>query len=76
MEETVSADRVIVMSEGEVVMDGTPSDIFGDTERVRRYHLELPISDYLAEKIREAGIPLPQKIYDERSLAEEICRSK
>ena len=76
MEETVRADRVIVMSEGSVVMDGTPAEIFGDKESVRRYRLELPISDYLAEKLREAGLPLPQKIYDEKSLAEEICRSK
>ncbi|MBQ9369737.1 MAG: energy-coupling factor transporter ATPase [Clostridia bacterium] len=76
MEETVRADRVIVMSEGAVVMDGTPAEIFGDTEAVRRYHLELPISDYLAEKLREAGLSLPHKIYDEKSLAEEICRSK
>ena len=76
MEETVRADRVIVMSDGSVVMDGTPAEIFGDKESVRRYHLELPISDYLAEKLREAGLHLPQKIYDEKSLAEEICRSK
>ncbi len=76
MEETVSADRVIVMSEGSVVMDGTPAKVFGDRDAVRRYHLELPISDYLAEKLREAGFDLPQKIYDEKSLAEEICRSK
>ena len=74
MEETVSADRVLVMSEGRLVMDGAPADIFGDKDSIRRYRLELPISDYLAEKIREAGIPLPQKIYDEKSLAEEICR--
>ena len=76
MEETVRADRVIVMSEGAVVMDGTPTEVFGDRDAVRRYHLELPISDYLAEKLREAGFDLPQKIYDEKSLAEEICRSK
>jgi len=76
MEETVHADRVVVMSDGQVVMDGTPADIFSDIDKVRRYRLELPIADYLAEKLREAGIPLPAKIYDEKSLAEEICRSK
>jgi len=67
---------VVVMSDGHVVMDGTPADIFSDIDKVRRYRLELPIADYLAEKLREAGIPLPTKIYDEKSLAEEICRLK
>ena len=76
MEETVHADRVLVMNDGQVVMDGKPADIFGDIEKVRRYRLELPIADYLAEKLREAGIPLSTKIYDEKSLAEEICRLK
>jgi len=76
MEETVQADRVIVMNEGSVVMDGTPAEIFANRDAVRRYHLELPISDYLAEKLREVGFDLPGKIYDEKSLAEELCRLK
>ena len=76
MEETVHADRVIVMSKGSVVMDGAPAEIFADTESIRKYRLELPIADYLAEKLREAGLDLPRKIYDEKSLAEEICRLK
>lgn len=76
MEEAVAADRVIVMSEGRVVMDGAPAEIFRDRATVERYDLELPVPDYLAAKLREAGVPIANGIYGESELAEAICRSK
>ena len=76
MEEATQADRVIVMSAGEVVMDGTPEEIFKDRESIERYDLELPIVDYLAAELIKAGLPLTQKIYSAETLAEAICRSK
>lgn len=75
MEEAVRADRVVVMSEGAVVMDGTPEEIFRDREKINRYHLELPVPDYLAAELRKEGFPIPEKIFGEEELAEAICRS-
>ena len=76
MEEATQADRVIVMSAGEVVMDGTPEEIFKDREAIERYDLELPVVDYLAAELIKEGVPLTQKIYSDETLAEAICRSK
>ena len=76
MEEATGADRVIVMSAGEVVMDGTPEEIFRDREKIERYDLELPIVDDIAATLREKGIALEERIYGERSLAEALCRLK
>lgn len=76
MEEAAGADRVIVMSAGEIVMDGTPDEIFRDRTAIERYDLELPIADDIAADLREAGIPLEQKIYSESALAEALWRLK
>ena len=76
MEEATGADRVIVMSAGEVVMDGTPEEIFRDREKIERYDLELPIVDDIAATLREKGIALEERIYGESSLAEALCRLK
>ena len=76
MEEATGADRVIVMSAGEVVMDGTPEEIFRDRAAIERYDLELPIVDDIAASLRGKGIALEEKIYGEKSLAEALCRLK
>ena len=36
------ADRVLVMSKGHVVMEGTPKEVFSQTEKVRALHLDVP----------------------------------
>ena len=76
MEEATEADRVIVMSEGSVVMDGTPEEIFHDRASIEKYDLELPITDAIAAELSDAGIPLEDKIYGASTLAEELCRLK
>ncbi len=76
MEEATQADRVIVMSSGEVVMDGTPEEVFRDREGIERYDLELPIVDDVAAALSQQGVPIEDKIYSVSTLAEAICRSK
>ena len=76
MEEAAQADRVIVMSAGEVVMDGTPKEVFRDREKIEKYDLELPVADRIAAKLIQEGVPLEDKIYSVSELAEAICRSK
>ena len=76
MEEAARADRVVVMKDGRVVMDGAPEEIFRDREAIAKYDLELPVADALAASLIEAGLPLEDKIYGESELAEAICRSK
>ena len=42
MEEAAQADRVLVMSRGRIVMEGTPEQVFSQTERLHGYHLDVP----------------------------------
>ena len=76
MEEATQADRVVVMSEGRIVMDGTPEKVFRDRANIEKYDLELPIADAIAADLLQAGLPLEDKIYSEKTLAEAICRLK
>ena len=74
MEETVDADRVIVMQKGKVTIDGTPREIFSRTEEVRDAGLTLPQAAQLAGRLKEAGIPLPDGILTAEELTEELAR--
>ena len=76
MDEAVTADRIVVMSNGSVVMDGTPQEVFRDREGIKKYHLELPVADDLAAELMQEGVPIDPVVYSESTLAEAICRSK
>ena len=62
MEEAAQADRVLVMSKGHVVMEGTPKEVFSQTEKVRSLHLDVPQAAELRDELVKAGIPMPEGI--------------
>ena len=76
MEEVVGADRVIVVNDGAVAFTGTPEEVFAQKEMLNNFGLELPISAYIAQKLREKGLELPQNILTEDGLAEALCALK
>ncbi len=74
MDEALQADRAVVMHRGEVVMDGTPEEIFARSEELETYNLTLPRAAYICKKLQEAGMPVANA-FTAKELAEEICRS-
>ena len=74
MDEALAADRAVVMHRGEVVMDGTPEEIFSRSEELETYNLTLPRAAYICKKLQQAGMPVGNA-YNAEELAEEICRS-
>lgn len=62
MEEVTYADRVIVMDEGKVVMDGTPKEIFSRVEELKSFRLDVPQVTELAYELKKKGIDLPDGI--------------
>ena len=68
MEEVIHADRVIVMDEGRIVMDGTPKEIFSRVRELKSYRLDVPQVTELAYELKEAGIDLPDGILSRREL--------
>ena len=72
MEEAAQADRVLVMSKGNVVMEGTPKEVFSQTEKVRALRLDVPQAAELRDELVKAGIPMPEGIIDTGACAQAL----
>ena len=73
MEEAATADRVVVISDGEIVEQGTPSEVFSKVDKLRELHLDVPPMTAIAASLREAGMPLREGILTVEEMAEEVC---
>lgn len=62
MDEAVKADRVIVMEEGKIVMDGTPKAVFSRIDELKAIGLDVPQVTEIAHKLRLSGVNLPDGI--------------
>lgn len=76
MEEAARADRVIIMDQAKVVLDGTPQEIFLHGGMIRRLYLDVPFAVELAEYLREEGMEIPEDVIDSKQLAEFLCSSR
>ena len=74
MEEVIAADRVFVMDEGRIAMQGTPREVFGQVERMRMLRLDVPQVTMLAHELIGAGLPLPEGILTVEELTDELNR--
>ena len=72
MEEAVDADRIIVMDDGKVVMDGAPRDIFSRVDELKELSLDVPQMTELAYELRKAGLPLPLGILTREELLQHL----
>lgn len=73
MDEAVSADRIGVMNGGELVLTGSPSEVFGQPEILKEAKLELPFPTAVSHNLVSAGLPV-NVCLDDDSLTEELCR--
>ena len=74
MEEVVHADKVYVMDNGEVVMQGTPREIFSQVETLKEYRLDVPQVTILADELRKRGLDIPAGVLKKEELVEALCR--
>jgi len=74
MEEVISADKVIVMDAGKVVMEGSPREIFSKVEQLKQYRLDVPQVTELAYELRKSGLNIPEGILTMEELVEAICK--
>lgn len=72
MDEVIEADKVIVMDDGKVVMQGTPKEIFSQVEKLKQYRLDVPQVTELAYELKKEGIPLPDGILTVEEFGNEI----
>lgn len=72
MEEVILADKVVVMNDGEVVLHGTPKEVYKELETIRDAQLELPIITQVAVELKNRGYDVPLSLTKEE-LVEALC---
>ena len=72
MEEVVEADKVIVMDQGHVAMEGTPREVFSKVDAMKRYHLDVPQVTMLAYELSKNGIRIPADILTVQELVDAV----
>jgi energy-coupling factor transport system ATP-binding protein len=68
MYEAVLFERVVVMDEGRIVLDGTPAEVFKNVDKLREIGLDVPLAASLAHRLRARGIPIEGDILNTADL--------
>ncbi|GAB6099875.1 energy-coupling factor transporter ATPase [Halanaerocella petrolearia] len=76
MSQAIQADRIIVMADGEIALQGGPQEIFSQLDKLKEYNLDLPQVTELAVRLKQAGVNITADIYEVDRLVEELCSLK
>lgn len=69
MDEAVKADRVVVMEKGRIMLDGTPSEVFSNVDKMKQYSLEVPQSTELIDSL---GLDLEKTVLNSGECANAL----
>lgn len=73
MEEAVTADRVLVVNRGKLVMDGSPREVFSQPETLKKIGLDVPVPADLAYLLSKAGLSVRRDCMTDEELGEALC---
>lgn len=76
MEEVINADRILVIHQGQLVMEGTPKEVFQSGEQLQEYGLVLPRVSQLAVRLHENGIDFAENVLNIEEFISEVNRVK
>jgi len=76
IDEGVNADRVIVMAEGEIVLEGPPKEVFKKVEQLKELRLDVPQMTELAFLLNKEGIKVPEDIMTVSEMVDYLCQLK
>ena len=76
MEEVIYADKVYVMDQGKVAIQGTPREVFSEVEKLKELRLDVPQVTLLAYELAKEGLPMPKGVLTNREFREALdqCR--
>jgi energy-coupling factor transport system ATP-binding protein len=72
MEEAIQADRVFVMDNGKIAMQGSPREVFSQVERMQELHLDVPQVTLLGHLLRRKGLEIPEGILTREELSDAL----
>jgi energy-coupling factor transport system ATP-binding protein len=73
--EAAHAQRLLVMADGEVKMDGAPEEVFRDVDRLSSWGLEVPLTAALHHRLTRYGLRVPVSWMETEKWVEAVCRS-
>ena len=72
-EEAVQADRVVVVDDGQILLDGTPREVFSQVKLLKSVELDVPQATRLLYRLEEAGVQgLPKGVLDDEECIEVL----
>jgi energy-coupling factor transport system ATP-binding protein len=76
MSEIINADRIIVMDQGKIVMQGQPAEIFTQVEALKKIGLDVPQMTELAYELKKEAVNLSGNILSIDEMVEALCQLK
>lgn len=76
MDEAAQADRIVVMDEGKLILEGNPKDVFSQIELMKKIGLDVPQVTELSYELRKEGIDLDSKIINVDEMVDALCQLK
>ncbi len=74
MEEAIMADKVIVMENGRICLQGTPKEVFSQVLKIKKLGLDVPIAAEVSYRLQEGNIIRANNIIYDEELVEALCR--
>jgi energy-coupling factor transport system ATP-binding protein len=74
VEEAAHADQVLVLNEGQLILEGTPKEVFSHEKELTEIHLGCPFFVALVNALKREGIAVPDSVTNEKELEEFLCR--
>ena len=74
MDEAVQAGRVVVMDDGQILLLGTPKEVFSHVELLKQHKLDVPQATELIYRLRASGYPLPECVLNEEDCVAALER--
>lgn len=74
MEEASQADRIIVLNDGEKVLEGTPRQVFSEYDYLKSIGLSVPFATKVARIMKDGGVPIEADVLTTEELFERICQ--
>ncbi len=74
MEEAARADRMIIMNDGGIALEGKPDALFQKVDTIRGFGLDVPPMVALAHDLRAGGLSLPKNVLTQNDMVEALCQ--
>ncbi|MBE6050752.1 MAG: energy-coupling factor transporter ATPase [Clostridium sp.] len=76
MDEAAQGDRIVVVDDGKIIIEGTPKKVFSEVEKMKEIGLDVPQVTELAYDLKKSGIDISTEILNVDEMVDAICQLK